>query len=87
MADVVRSDWTERNTTVRIVAKPYGPNGKGYPPSLGDLRKFVAACEGLPDDTTVRINQESPGMDGRYANVELSVRVKHPTESEEADRG
>ena len=61
-------------TTVRHLAKPYGyaqENG----PHLADLRAFVTACEGLPDDLRVRIEHGGMGESGRY-NVTISVTLR-----------
>ena len=40
---------------------PYRP----APPTLGDLRAFVAGCEGLPDDLQVSIMHSSLNEGGR----------------------
>lgn len=80
-----RSDITEDVTYIRTVAKPYGQHRKGYPPSLGDLRAFVAACEGLPDDTTVRIDRQSMGSGSDYADVILEATIRQRRQSDEAE--
>jgi len=69
-----RKEWVSKFTTVRHFARPKGPSRENGP-HLDDLRAFVEACEGLPDDTLVYINKDSSTEGGRY-NVEFSVRVE-----------
>jgi hypothetical protein len=69
---VSRIENTQTTTTVRHTAKPYGrarengPRARENGPHLGDLRAFVAECEGLPDDVRVRFTDGYMGESGRY---------------------
>lgn len=74
-----RTEWTGRIVSVRFVAPTFGRNREN-PPSLGHIRTFVNLCEGLPDETSVRIDKGSLGEDGRH-NVVFSLRI---VEREEA---
>jgi hypothetical protein len=58
---------------VRHVAEPFGRD-RANPPSLRDLRVFVASCEGLPDDTRVNIDKGSLDESGRHSCT-FSVRI------------
>lgn len=80
MSDVQRSTTSVTTTHVRYFAKPRGSSRKN-PPSLGDLRAFVAACDGLPDDVDVRIQPGTLGESGRH-DVEFSLRYDHPAAEE-----
>lgn len=61
-----RSEYVNRTTTVRHIAEPLDSKGRENGPHLGDLRAFVAECEGLPDSIKVRINKGHMGESGRY---------------------
>jgi hypothetical protein len=67
-----RSDVTKRTIRVQLVCRPFGRK-RETGPSLRDLRDFVEACDGLPDDLGVNVDKGHMGEDGRY-NVTLSVR-------------
>lgn len=71
MAD--RREWQENITTVRHVATPLGMKREN-PPCLADLRIFVDACEGLPDDTHVYIEKGSLDEGGRHTYT-FSLRI------------
>jgi hypothetical protein len=62
---VSRIENTQTTTTVRHTAKPSG-RARENGPHLGDLRAFVAECEGLPDDVRVRFTDGYMGESGRY---------------------
>lgn len=78
------SDWPRRSTVttththVRHIAVPLGRDRKN-PPHLADLRAFVAACEGLPDEVYVHIDEGHLDSAGRR-DVEFRVRYEHPAE-------
>lgn len=74
MATRTTTDTT--TTCVRHVAKPTGV-ARETGPHLGDLREFVAACKGLPDDLRVRTEKGYMGEDGRY-DVTLQITYLHP---------
>ena len=68
-----RSTRTVTTTTVQHVAKPMGfkrENG----PHLIDLRDFVEACHGLPDDLVVRIDFANLDSAGRR---NVTFRIQH----------
>jgi hypothetical protein len=77
-----RSDYTLRTIEVSHIAKPLGI-GRENPPHLGDLREFVAACEGLPDELLVTVQQGRSEKGGRR-DMTISVRQVVPV-SDEAD--
>jgi hypothetical protein len=62
----MRGEYTETRTTVRHIATPLASKGRENGPHLGDLRAFVAECEGLPDSIVVRIDKGHMGESGRY---------------------
>jgi hypothetical protein len=67
--------WTTRTvTTVRQLMGPFGRYNTN-PPSLGQLREFVAACEGLDDNTSVSVEKGSLSESGTY-NCSFSVRIE-----------
>jgi hypothetical protein len=68
---------TDTTTTwVQYSAVPSGA-GRENGPHLGDLRVFVASCEGVPDDVRVDFTNGHMGESGRY-NVSISLVYKHP---------
>jgi hypothetical protein len=78
-----RSTVTSTETHVSHTAKPLG-RSRENPPHLGDLRAFVAACEGLPDDLSVYINNGSLDEGGRR-NITFFVRHRVTDGTEEAE--
>lgn len=72
-----RHERTTTTTTVRYIAEPLASKGRENGPHLGDLRKFVAECEGLPDSIVVRINKGHMGEAGRY-DVTLETSWSRP---------
>lgn len=68
----VRQQRTETVVEVRHIAKPLGTKRENGP-HLADLRRFVEACEGLPDETLVRIDNGHLSEGGRR-DVVLFVR-------------
>ena len=71
-----RTTSTVETTTVRYFAKPLG-QARENGPHLSDLRAFVEACEGLPDDTKVTITKGHMGESGRY-DVEFVASHRTP---------
>jgi hypothetical protein len=71
-----RTVSTVTTETVRHLAKPYGRNRENGP-HLADLRAFVAACEGLPDDVLVRIENGYLDEGGRR-NVTFTANYRVP---------
>lgn len=71
-----RGTHTKTTTYVRHVAKQTRDRRNG--PHLGDLREFVEAAEGLPDDVPVHIRQGYLTESGRR-DVEFEIRYEHPT--------
>jgi len=67
------------STRVQQVAKPSGVSRENGP-HLGDLREFVDACDGLPEDIRVDITDGYMGESGRY-DVTISLVYKHPEEA------
>jgi hypothetical protein len=63
---VSRDERTTTTTWVRYVAEPLASKGRENGPHLGDLRRFVEECEGLPDSIKVHINKGHMGESGRY---------------------
>lgn len=76
MADPSRTTTTRTTTNVRHVMQPVGVARKN-PPTLGQLREFVAACEGLPDSIVVHVDigqvREGGGRD-----ITFSTSYEHP---------
>jgi hypothetical protein len=69
---------TDTTTTTRVqhIAKPTDGSARHRRengPHLGDLREFVAACEGLPDDVLVRITDGHMDEGGRYDVTLLAI--------------
>lgn len=73
VTDPVRKTTRQAITTVRHVCRPFGHTNVN-PPSLGQIREFVAACEGLPDSTAVSVQRGSLTEGGRYDYV-FSVQI------------
>lgn len=73
----MRGERTETTTTVRYVAVPLGSKGRENGPHLGDLRRFVEECEGLPDSIVVHIDKGHMDSAGRY-DVTLRASWKQP---------
>jgi len=78
MAD--RAEYTMHTTEVTHVAKPYGPT-RTNPPDLWDLRRFVEACEGLPDEVAVTIKPGGSDNTGRR-DVVFAVKIVEPVTDE-----
>jgi hypothetical protein len=78
MAD--RAEYVLRFTEVKHIAKPYGPK-RDNPPDLWDFRKFVEACEGLPDTLPVEIKTGASDQTGRK-DIMFSVRLAEPVTDE-----
>lgn len=78
-----RTTNTIRTTTVRYTADPLG-RARENPPHLGDLRAFVAECEGLPDDLPVRITDGHLNESGRHSTLFEAVwrEVLYPMEDQ-----
>jgi len=76
------SRTTTETTVTRVhhVAKPaFETHENG--PHLDDLREFVTACEGLPDEVLVRI--DLPRLDeGGRRDVTFEVNYLHPKNSD-----
>lgn len=81
MAD--RNTSTITTTRVTQFAKPMG-TARENGPHLADVREFVAACEGLPDDTLVRIEPGVLGLGGRHT-VKITATHQHSID-EESDK-
>ena len=80
MAD--RIDYVLRHVEVTHVAKPYGSNREN-PPHLWDLRRFVEACDGLPDTLVVDVKVgRTEARDSGRRDVTLSVTMKEPVTDE-----
>jgi hypothetical protein len=80
MAD--RSEYVLKTVEVTHVAKPYGPT-RTNPPDLWDLRRFVEACEGLPDHLAVDIKVgQSKANDAGRRDVTFSVKMVDPVTDE-----
>jgi hypothetical protein len=80
MAD--RADYVMRTVEVTHIAKPHGV-GRENPPHLWDFRRFVEACEGLPDDLTVTIVKgESAAKDAGRHDLTFSVKQVEPVTDE-----
>jgi len=83
MAD--RAEYTMHTIEVTHVAKPEGSKREN-PPHLHDLREFVEACDGLPDDMSVKITVGGSDNTGRK-DVMFSVKrvdpVQHPEDDSE----
>lgn len=68
-----------RTTVVTHVAEPMGRE-RNNGPHLADLRAFVAACDGLPDDTRVHFEDGHLNEGGRRnvtirASIRASIRT------------
>ena len=75
-----RTTTTTTTTRVQHFARPMGV-ARESGPHLHDLREFVDACDGLPEDVLVRISEGHIGEDGRN-DVTISLIWQHPTEDE-----
>lgn len=75
---MARRTSTVRTTTVLWVAKPSGETRRNGP-HLGDLRAFVAECDGLPGDTPVRITEGNLSESGRR-DVTFEVTLREPVD-------
>lgn len=62
----IRTEHTRTEVVVRHVMQPFGRE-RTNPPSLGDIRKFVTACDNLPDDLLVVITKGSLDEGGRHS--------------------
>lgn len=83
MAD--RSTITTTTTRVQHVCRPLG-RAQENGPHLADLRQFVQACVGLPDDARVQIDDGHLGESGRR-DVTISVHYRHPDQpADETER-
>ena len=67
----IRKTMTQTITTVRQVMPPL--HGQ-QPPSLGQLREFVAACEGLEDHLAVHVDRSDLNEAGKY-HYTFSIRI------------
>lgn len=69
---------TSSKTVTRVwhTAEPVGRERENGP-HLGDLRAFVKACEGLPDDARVWVEKGHMSDSGRY-DVNISLQYQHP---------
>lgn len=67
-------------TTVRHVARPLG-RARESGPHLGDLRRFVQECAGLPDEVLVRVEKGQLGESGRR-DVTFSATLRAPLDPE-----
>lgn len=76
----MRTTNTKTSTVVRLVCTPFG-RSRNNPPSLAQLRQFVAECEGLPGDLRVYLEKGLLGEGGRH-NYTLTARYDHPDEVE-----
>lgn len=80
MAD--RAEYVMRTVEVTHVGKPHGPTREN-PPHLWDLRRFVEACEGLPDNLVVTIKVGvSEAKDAGRRDITLSVKQVEPVTDE-----
>lgn len=75
----ISSEITKTVRTVRHIAKP-SYKARENPPHLSDLRAFVAACDGLPDDVLVRIDKGQLNESGRH-DVTFSATLEVVCES------
>jgi hypothetical protein len=82
MAD--RAEYVMRTIEVTHVAKPYGTGRDINPPHLWDLRRFVEACEGLPDTLVVNIKSSVRESGSRF-NMTFSVKQVEPVTDEMVD--
>ena len=72
----VRTTANMTTTRVKHVAKPMGISRENGP-HLRDLREFVGACDGLPEDIRVDITDGYMSESGRY-DVTISLVYQHP---------
>jgi hypothetical protein len=68
-----RQTVTETVTTVRHVVGTFG-RARTNPPSLGQLREFIMACDDIPDDVAVHIEKSQLDEGGRYTYT-FSLRI------------
>lgn len=80
MAD--RTFSVTETIVVRHVAEPLG-HGRENGPHLGDLRAFVAACDGLADDVLVRIDNGQLD-EGARRRVTFTATVRRDVTPESA---
>ena len=73
MSEPTRIEKTQKTVNARYVAVLSG-RVRTITPSLGDLRAFVDACGGLPDDNAVRIEPGNLNESGRR-NCTFSVEI------------
>jgi hypothetical protein len=78
MAD--RAEYVMKTVEVKHIGKPHGP-GRENPPHLWDFRRFVEACEGLPDNLVVAIIIGVSDDTGRK-DVMFSVKQVEPVTDE-----
>jgi hypothetical protein len=64
-------------TRVQQVAKPTGISRENGP-HLRDLREFVDACDGLPENVLVRFEKGHMSESGRH-DVTISLVHQHPS--------
>jgi hypothetical protein len=74
---MTRGEHTDTTTWVRYTAEPLASKGRENGPHLGDLRRFVAECVGMPDEIVVRISKGHMGESGRY-DVTFETSWKRP---------
>lgn len=74
---MARGEHTDTTTWVRCIAEPLASKGHENGPHLGDLRRFVEECEGLPDSIVVRIDKGPLSESGRR-DVTFEATWKRP---------
>lgn len=80
MAD--RVEYVMKTIEVTHIGKPHGI-GRENPPHLWDFRRFVEACEDLPDNLVVNIKQgESAAKDAGRHDLTFSVKQVEPVTDE-----
>jgi hypothetical protein len=78
-----RAEYVMRTIEVQHIGKPHGP-GRENPPHLWDFRRFVEACDGLPDSMVVTITTGASDQTGRN-DVMFSVKLVEPVTDEMVD--
>lgn len=68
-----RTVVNQKTTSVTYVMIPEGRNRQN-PPTLGQLRKFVEACEDLPDEASVSMEKGQLDEGGRH-NYTFRIRI------------
>lgn len=76
----MKKTTTTRTVTVSVVAKPLGVERENGP-HLGDIREFVAECDGLPDDVFVSVDEGTLNESGRRL---VTITAKHTIEEDQA---